>query len=555
MQAAFLISVKGYTEKQVGLLFFFFGVSQFLLMAPSGYFLDYSSHKIKWVIWAGVATAALTVVSAVTALPYGENMRLQIIVKLLQGGISAILPVGFNGITLGIVGSTGFTYQVSRNRMMNHFGTAIVIFFGSLIAYSLYPNIGFLFIVAPLAALGTWYNLRRIKPDHVDRDAARGLVVTSPTMTEYEEMDDALWISTDREVDNEPCGAGITCSGSPTYIPPDILPIEDDMQHQREKSSSTTTDSTTSSDKSATNAAPTVDHQQSSLQQPSPYSYPKPRDDSSKILETVDSGAPSFRLFGQPRRAQAPIRALLDPTLCIFSLVVFSFHLSNGSVLPLVMQSLALRDPQSGILLSGLCIFIGQIFMVFFAKICGDYSPRWGRKRLTLLALFSLTIRCYLLTFLVDVEDATGESYLIKVFILSTQFLDSVGAGVFGTMHVLITNDISGGTGRFSLMMGITTGAMCLGGTVSGYIGQALAQDYGYGAAFSALGMMSLMPFFLYLVAMPETLPDYETKARRKRRKLRDILKKIKHEGFRKAFSPETPTAEFASNNPNVELV
>ena len=48
MQAAFLVSAKDFSEKQVGLLFLVFGMSQFLCMAPAGYFLDYSNRKISW---------------------------------------------------------------------------------------------------------------------------------------------------------------------------------------------------------------------------------------------------------------------------------------------------------------------------------------------------------------------------------------------------------------------------------------------------------------------------------------------------------------------------
>ena len=120
MQAAFLISAKDFTEKQVGVLFLVFGMSQFLCMAPAGYLLDYSNRKISWVIWAGILCSALTVITALSAEQNGTNMPLMILWKLFQGAISAILTPGFNSITLGIVGSTGFTHQVSRNRMMNH---------------------------------------------------------------------------------------------------------------------------------------------------------------------------------------------------------------------------------------------------------------------------------------------------------------------------------------------------------------------------------------------------------------------------------------------------
>jgi MFS family permease len=193
------------------------------------------------------------------------------------------------------------------------------------------------------------------------------------------------------------------------------------------------------------------------------------------------------------------------------------------------MQSLTIEDERSGLLLSGMCILIGQGFMSWFAKICGDYSPKWGRKGLTMVALASLTLRCFFLTLLVtaeeDVKTDTG-AIVIKGLILSTQILDSVGAGIFGTMHILITNDISCRTGRFSLMMGVTTGAMCLGATISGYIGQAIAEDHGYAIAFTCLGMMSLVPLFLFTFCMPETLPDF-VKPELRKRQLVAILKKL----------------------------
>ena len=68
-----------------------------------------------------------------------------------------------------------------------------------------------------------------------------------------------------------------------------------------------------------------------------------------------------------PRKARTPIAVLMDPTLRIFVMVLFFFHTANSSVLPLVMQRLALEDPLVGILLSGLCIVIAQACMSYFA--------------------------------------------------------------------------------------------------------------------------------------------------------------------------------------------
>ena len=77
---------------------------------------------------------------------------------------------------------------------------------------------------------------------------------------------------------------------------------------------------------------------------------------------------------------------------------------------------------------------------------------------------------------------------------------------MFGTMYVIVTSELSGGTGRFSLILGVTTAAMSIGGTISGYLGQALAQDIGYREAFIILGFISLIPVLLYYFLMPSNL-------------------------------------------------
>ncbi|KAG7360397.1 major facilitator superfamily transporter [Nitzschia inconspicua] len=549
MQAAFLVSAKNFSEKQVGILFLAFGLAQFVCMTPAGYFLDYSNNKIDWVIWSGAITSILTVTTAVIAHPGGNNLGLMVLIKILQGGISAILPPAFNSVTLGIVGGSGFTFQVSRNRMMNHVGTALIVAIGSLISYLLYPNIGALFIVSPLAMIGVYYNMVRIKPAHVDKDAARALIVESSTMTEYEHLETQNSLVSQIPIEQEDGSDEVSSSrshyskGSPltdTYSP---------SQGSREATIKNNINNKTEEEALPLHHEMTPSIPDNAVKfQDTPLS-PKNDQETSEHSRNkkYDSSIPSFNLgWGNQRqrsdsssksddpvtvspRARTPLAVLRDPTLLAFTFVLFTFHLSNSSVLPLVMQSLTIEDERSGILLSGMCILIGQGFMSWFAKICGDYSPKWGRKGLTLAALSSLTVRCFLLTLLATAaEDVKTEmsAIVVKGLILSTQMLDSVGAGIFGTMHILITNDISCRTGRFSLMMGATTGAMCLGATISGYVGQAIAEDYGYAIAFTSLGIMSLVPLFLFAFCMPETLPDYVKPEQRKRR-LMIILKKI----------------------------
>ena len=450
-------------------MFFFFGMSQFLAQTPAGYLMDYSDRKVQLLGGAAVGTTLLTLATAFFALENGANLTFMIFLKILQGATTALIPPGLNSITQGIVGSVGMTSQVSQNEMMNHLGTAIIVLVGSCLAYGLYPNIGLLFVVSPIACAGVMFYLSQIRPGDIDHNAARGLTAESSTTNKLESFDDG---------------------SQKNYNPPSPSPSKDGIQE---------------------NASFNFG-----------FGANKDGDDAS---QSSNAGP----------KADTPLSILRDPTLLVFVIICFTFHLSNGTVLPLVMQTLAMANGRSGILLSGFCIIIAQAFMVGSAHICGKYSGMYGRKGLFLIGMLSVPIRCGILAILLSIKENSGgaaaENYyggddaaaanyydnddsssgFLDLLILSTQILDGVGAGIFGTMYVLVTSDISGGTGRFSLTLGLTTAAMSIGGTVSGYLGQALAEDIGYRQAFVILGFMSCIPVVLYFTLMPETLSKTES--------------------------------------------
>ena len=439
MQSAFLIVAKGYSEKQVGILFFVFGMSQFLFQAPAGYLYDYTEQKLLWLSTAGVATSLLTVSTAMYA--NDNNFMLMVFIKFVQGGVTSFIPPGLNSITQGIVGSVGMTEQVAMNEMMNHLGTAILVGIGSIVAYALYPNIGLLFAVSPIACVLFCYFLNKIKPDDIDHDAARGLK---------------------KEADTD------TMGNDPSYAPPgggEGIPTQ----------------------ASITSSKKNIKH--------------KP----SFVFGFSNQTTAGDAINGAPK-ADTPLQILRDPILLLFILLCFLFHLSNGTVLPLVMQTLAIGNGSVGMLMSGMCITVAQIVMVCAAKICGTYSNRYGRKSLFLIGLVIVPIRCAILAGLLTIKGDGEATLWWQTLTLSTQILDGVGAGTFGTMYILVTSDISGGTGRFGLTLGLTTAAMSIGGTVSGYLGQALAEDYGYLRAFWILCGISIIPPLLYFFCMPETL-------------------------------------------------
>jgi len=111
MQSAYLIVSKSYSEKQVGVLFFVFGMSQFLFQTPAGYLYDYTHKKVLWLAAAAVLTTCLTIFTAVFAEEEGGNLNLMVLIKFVQGAVTSFIPPGLNSITQGIVGSVGMTQQ------------------------------------------------------------------------------------------------------------------------------------------------------------------------------------------------------------------------------------------------------------------------------------------------------------------------------------------------------------------------------------------------------------------------------------------------------------
>ena len=95
----------------MGILFFVFGMSQFLFQTPAGYLYDYTEKKVLWLSAAAVATTFLTICTALFAEPEGGNLLLMVLFKFIQGAVTSFIPPGLNSITQGIVGSVGMTAQ------------------------------------------------------------------------------------------------------------------------------------------------------------------------------------------------------------------------------------------------------------------------------------------------------------------------------------------------------------------------------------------------------------------------------------------------------------
>ena len=176
-------------------------------------------------------------------------------------------------------------------------------------AFALYPNIGYLFVVSPIACLGVMFFLNRINAKDIDHAAARGLT-------------SEVHISSNKKKTDKQ-------SSQDLYVPP----------------------SSSNSVGTGGGASTTT----------------KPLANKPSFIFGVGKDTPD--VTGSGLKAETPLQVLRDPTLLVFLAIVFLFHTANGTVLPLVMQTLAIGNGRSGILMSGLCIIVAQVSKTYRVSI------------------------------------------------------------------------------------------------------------------------------------------------------------------------------------------
>eukprot|EP00978_Attheya_sp_CCMP212_P047006 scaffold421184_cov56-Attheya_sp.AAC.11 len=152
---------------------------------------------------------------------------------------------------------------------------------------------------------------------------------------------------------------------------------------------------------------------------------------------------------------------------------------------------------QSAIPLIAGAIVTAQITMAA-ATLGGDFltARGMGRKPIFLAGLLTLPMRCALIIYWKD----AGEAYL-----LSTQVFDGLGGGFFGLLHPYLVADITFGTGRFNVVMGLTASCFGLGSTLSNFFGQMVVEKLGHVASLSGSLLLSFIPIAIFAMFMAET--------------------------------------------------
>ncbi|MEO6808463.1 MAG: MFS transporter [Isosphaeraceae bacterium] len=198
---------------------------------------------------------------------------------------------------------------------------------------------------------------------------------------------------------------------------------------------------------------------------------------------------------GETSRVEGVSALLKDRRLLAFALAVVLFHFANAAMLPLVGQKMTRGMTQGAAALMSACIITAQVVMVPVALLASRLAESWGRKPVFLIGFAVLPVRGIMYTLTMNPYALVG-----------VQFLDGIGAGIFGVVSVLAIADMTRGTGRFNLAQGAIATATGIGAALSNVLTGVVVQAAGFNAGFLTLSGIAALALIFYALAVPETV-------------------------------------------------
>lgn len=189
-----------------------------------------------------------------------------------------------------------------------------------------------------------------------------------------------------------------------------------------------------------------------------------------------------------------------SPGVLTFAACLFLFQVANAAMLPVVGAALVYDGESRSSLIVAALIILPQIVVVLLAPWVGRQAGSWGRRPLLLIGFGALPIRALLFALTAD-----------PLFLVGFQLLDGISGTIVGVLTVLVTADITHGTGRFNLAQGIIGTASGIGAALSTALFGLIAANFDRTATFLSMASVALLAASIIWLLMPETSPSTES--------------------------------------------
>jgi|307.fasta_scaffold47190_1 MFS family permease len=206
-------------------------------------------------------------------------------------------------------------------------------------------------------------------------------------------------------------------------------------------------------------------------------------------------GAPDHHGTDPERANRADL--LKDRRLVTFAICLFLFQVANASILPLVGESLVQAERRWSSLVMSALIVAPQIVTALLAPWAGRTADSWGRRPLLLIGLGVVPIRAGFFAFTED------PAPLVVI-----QSLDGLTGAAMGVLTALVVADLTKGTGRFNLSLGLVGTLSGVGASLSTSISGFVVERFGQTAGFMSVMAVALLAVAILWAFMPETKPS-----------------------------------------------
>jgi predicted MFS family arabinose efflux permease len=204
-----------------------------------------------------------------------------------------------------------------------------------------------------------------------------------------------------------------------------------------------------------------------------------------------------------PNKSAGESRGVLrNRRLLFFAVCILLFQLANAAMLPLMGSILTTRSSEWASSLIAACIVVPQLIVAGFAPAIGRAADAWGRRPLLFLCFAALALRGVLFALVTS-----------PYAVVAVQALDGVSAAILGVTLPLIVADLTRGTGRFNLGLGIVGSAVGIGAALSTTLAGYTIDHFGSSIAFYGLAIIAVCGLGSVWLLLPETRPaaDFES--------------------------------------------